>query len=261
MNPFPHLISIYSIRLSPPTTLGLWCNNAQGAFERSVCRSINWGLAERKPWYIPSVDRYKSGFRLLFEISLQYFSQQLHHIYSIQTQWQVQIRFPPTSRKIFQFFFQTGAFGYLNHMSFTMELSFQVLTVTNTVTSHFHVFNAVDENTNFPSENMNLQFCGSEAWYMPHSNLHSIYWQLQISPLLLLPQLPRSLFRLLILWSKWAQVSVENWEFFFFCMMILPHSYGLPHTTATKKELFSFFGLIKGLQGSSIVCPVCPIMH
>ena len=48
-------------------------------------------------------------------------------------------------------------------MSFTMELSFQVLTVTNNVTSHFHAVNAVDENTHFLSENMNLQFCGFEV--------------------------------------------------------------------------------------------------
>ena len=166
--------------------------------------------------------------------------------------WQVQIRFPPTFRNIspvllttiashifhpntvtstnqvpsyfsknLSVFFQTAVYGYLNHMSFTMELSFQVLTVTNNVTSHFHVVNAVDENINFPSENMNLQFCGSEAWYMPHSNLHSIYWQ--ISPLLLLPQLPRSLFRLLILWSKWAQVSVgQNENFFSFAWWYCP---------------------------------------
>ena len=246
MNPFPHRLFNYPSYPPispplPPTTLGLWCNNAQGAFERSVCRSINWGLAERKPWYIPSVDRYKSGFRLLFEISLQYFSQQLHHIYSIQTQGQVQIRFPPTSRKIFHFF-QTGAFGYLNHMSFTMELSFQVLTVTNTVTSHFHVVNAVDENTNFPSENMNLQFCGSEAWYMPHSNLHSIYWQLQISPLLLLPQLPRSLFRMLILWSKWAQVSVgQNENFFSFAWWYCPTLMDYLIQQQQNKNFFSFF--------------------
>ena len=144
------------------TTFGMWCNNAQGAFERSVCRSINWALAERKPWYIPSVDRYKSGFRLLFEISLQYFSQQLHHRYSFQAQWQVQIRFPPTYRKNLSVFFSDRSLWILeSHVA--MELSFQVLTVTNNVTSHFHVVNAVDENTNFPSENVNLQFCGSEV--------------------------------------------------------------------------------------------------
>ena len=47
-----------------------------------------------------------------------------------------------------------------------------------------------------------FDFVALKFWYIPHSNLHSIYWQLQISPLLLLPQLPKYVFRLLIFVSK-----------------------------------------------------------
>ena len=163
--------------------------------------------------------------------------------------WQVQIRFPPTFRNISPVLLTTIA-SHIFHPN--------TVTSTNQVPSYFSknlsvFFRQELMDTwvtcrlqwSFPSRYWQLQimspptfmlsmqlmkthifsqriwifnFVALKSWYTPHSNLHSIYWQLQISPLLLLPQLHRSLFRLLILWSKWAQVSVGQNEKSFFLL-------------------------------------------